>query len=364
MRASCASNCYDGKIEETVLSFADTATLQYNVWTYARELYMPPESDTTFDLLMKGRANPRTADRRCAVSCAPIAPRFAFTLVELLVVIAIIGVLVGLLLPAVQSAREASRRVTCKNNLKQIGLAAHMYHSAFRTLPPGWLAHDPATRRPDPEGVPGWGWAARLLPYLEQQNVQNNLIDWNVAIHDPLHEEARQTILQVFVCPSDPGSLIWELDDEDDADPLVELPKSNYVGVFGLEDIEDAPALGEGILFFRSKVRFGDIADGLSNTLAIGERSSFIGFSTWLGVVTEGEEAMDRILGICDKPPNPNPGEYDELGEMDDFSSFHTTGTIFCSADGSVHWISENIDRTTYQAWATRHGGEVVQAPE
>src|SRR5688572_7073348 len=91
-----------------------------------------------------------------------------FTLVEILVVIAIIGILVGLLLPAVQAAREAARRTSCFNNMKQIGLALHSYHDTFRTLPPGWLAHDPVTRQPWTEGETGWGWASLILPFIEQ----------------------------------------------------------------------------------------------------------------------------------------------------------------------------------------------------
>ncbi|MFT5526632.1 MAG: prepilin-type N-terminal cleavage/methylation domain-containing protein, partial [Pirellulaceae bacterium] len=94
--------------------------------------------------------------------------RRAFTLVELLVVIAIIGILVAMLLPAIQAARESARRTQCNNNFKQIGIALHIYHDNFRSLPPGWVAFDDAGN-PDPEeGLPGWGWAPHILPYMEQ----------------------------------------------------------------------------------------------------------------------------------------------------------------------------------------------------
>src|SRR3972149_9926070 len=94
-----------------------------------------------------------------------------FTLVELLVVIAIIGTLTALLLPAIQAAREAARRMSCSNNLKQIGLALHLYHDTFLRWPAGWQGYDPVTRGDNWLGDPGWGWSAAILPYLEQKNV-------------------------------------------------------------------------------------------------------------------------------------------------------------------------------------------------
>src|SRR5687767_13127460 len=110
----------------------------------------------------------------------------AFTLVELLVVIAIIGVLVALLLPAVQMAREAARASSCKNHLRQLGLAVHQYHDAVSQLPPGWLADKP-------EGTPGWGWSPALFPYLEQANLSEGLIRRHVAIADSSNQQARET---------------------------------------------------------------------------------------------------------------------------------------------------------------------------
>ena len=285
--------------------------------------------------------------------------RTAFTLIELLVVLAVIGLLAALLFPAVQFAREAARRTSCKSNLRQIGLATQMYHDTFKTLPPGWLANDPVSGWPDPEGEPGWGWAARILPFLEQTNLVDRL-DFGRPIGDAANEVARATVLPIYLCSSDAGDDMWTLRDEDSGGPLFRLAKSNYVGVFGTFDIEDDPAAGEGVLFHNSKVRFADIKDGLSMTFLVGERSSFIGYSTWTGVIPDGEEAMDRILGICDLPPNPKPTDYSEDGEMDDFSSYHVTGTQFLFADGAVRWISQQINTDVYRALATRARRDIV----
>ena len=114
-----------------------------------------------------------------------------FTVVELLVVIAIIGVLVALTLPAVQMAREAGRRTSCSNNLRQIGLALRTYHGAHRTLPPGWIGLDANGRRPLAQGQPGWGWAALLLPFMEKKNVADNLIRFERPITDAANRQAR-----------------------------------------------------------------------------------------------------------------------------------------------------------------------------
>lgn len=287
-------------------------------------------------------------------------PHRGFTLVELLVVIAIIGILIALLLPAVQSAREAARQTSCKNHLKQAGLALHNYHDTSLFLPPGWIGMDPSTGQADPEGIPGWGWAARILHQLELPNLSGELVHLNLPVTHPTNQRARMTSLAIYLCPSDPGVLLWDLKDEQGGQVLVQLAKTNYVGVFGTFDIEEAPAEGEGLFFHNSQLRFAHITDGLSHTLMVGERSSLLGYSTWTGVVPNGEEAIDRIVGICNLPPNPSHDNYDEPGEMDDFSSYHLTGTQFLFADGSVHWIHENIALTIYHALATRAGGEVT----
>ncbi|HBO43186.1 MAG TPA: prepilin-type cleavage/methylation domain-containing protein, partial [Planctomycetaceae bacterium] len=127
-----------------------------------------------------------------------------FTLVELLVVIAIIGILIALLLPAVQAAREAARRISCSNNMKQIGLGLHLYHDAFRQLPAGWMGFNRATGEPHWFGEPGWAWSAAILPYMEQHAVQETLLHFELPITDPANATARVLPIATFRCPSDP----------------------------------------------------------------------------------------------------------------------------------------------------------------
>ncbi|MBM3999316.1 MAG: DUF1559 domain-containing protein [Planctomycetes bacterium] len=288
-----------------------------------------------------------------------------FTLVELLVVIAIIGVLVAILLPAVQAAREAARRTSCFNNLRQVGLALHHYHDALRSLPTGWLGLEPGSGRPLPEGEPGWAWGSLILPYLEQSTVQESRIDFPRPIAHPSNAAARSTVLTVFQCPSDPGEDAFNLMAEDDpASVLVRLAAANYVGVFGTEDLEACEGLpagsicrGDGAFWHLSQIRFADITDGLSNTIVVGERSSRHGYSTWLGVVEGGEEALARVVGVADHGPNTKEVH------LDDFSSQHPAGANFVLGDGSVRLINEQIDLDVFRAMATRSGGEVTATP-
>ncbi len=274
--------------------------------------------------------------------------RSAFTIVELLVVIAIIGLLIALLLPAVQAAREAGRRTVCRSNMRQIALAMHACHDAHNRLPSGWEGY--ARRNvPDPQGGPGSGWAAALLRYLEQPGLK-----------DSGHEN---TSLGVFLCPSDLINNTWfDLADEAGG-VLATLPRANYVGVFGTLDLDECQALGpgqqcvgDGVLFHNSAVTFGEVTDGLSFTCFVGERSSKLAFSTWVGVVAGGKKPFQRILGVGDHPPNHPTGHFDDFGSM------HPMGTHFAYGDASVHLIPASIDLAVYQALLTRSGGEPPRA--
>ena len=299
--------------------------------------------------------------------------RRGFTLVELLVVIAIIGILVGLLLPAVQAAREAARRMSCQNNLHQLGIALHNYHSTHDQFPFGWVAsngHD----------EPGWGWAAQLLPYMEENNVVNQ-IDWRLPIELDQHQVAREHSIATLMCPSDIGQPIFMIaaaedhdhivtgsgdDDDDDhhgphnadenPEKLFAISKCNYSGVFGTFEIHDSPYRGDGMFFGNSRIKMRDLTDGSSTTLMVGERSSRLGGTIWHGVIHEANEAEARIVGVADHGPN------DPVGHFEDFSSYHTGVTGFVMGDASVRHLSDNINIATYQAMATRGGGEVVSS--
>lgn len=295
------------------------------------------------------------------ISSHPIR-KSGFTLVELLVVIAIIGILVGLLLPAVQAAREAARRMQCSNNMRQLGIAVHNYESAYKRLPGGWNDNFPT-------GEPGWGWAAGLLPFMEGGNIHNQ-IDFRLAIEEEVHNEIRETVISTFICPSDPGENIFllaeggehghdhdhvtmRLDDEAD-EHLFPIAKSNYIGMFGTFELEDAPYRGDGMFFGNSALKFADVTDGLSNTLMIGERGSRLGYSIWHGNIPEAAEPHARILGVADHTPNHPSGHFE------DFQSYHTGGVNFMRADTSITFLPETIDHDVYQAMSTRRGGEVA----
>ncbi|MEC9092727.1 MAG: DUF1559 domain-containing protein [Planctomycetota bacterium] len=293
-----------------------------------------------------------------------------FTLIELLVVIAIIGILIALLIPAAQAAREAARRIQCHNNLKQIGLALHNYHDTLKVLPPGWISSEPV-------GEPGWGLLAHSLPYMEQNNLYEQ-IDFALGIEEEANEISRMTVIPNFICPSDYAKDIVELgelaghdhdhdhdyDDndryhEDEYEEPLRVSKGNYSGVFGHTEIEDSPSAGFGVFYHQKGHRLRDIHDGLSNTYLVGERNLELGPVSWVGVVPHVDAPMARHIGSCDHAPNDR-----EHGHFEDFRSYHPTGCNFLFADGSVHLVVDTIDIQVYQGMSTRNLGEIVSLDE
>jgi prepilin-type N-terminal cleavage/methylation domain-containing protein/prepilin-type processing-associated H-X9-DG protein len=279
-----------------------------------------------------------------------ILPRRAFTLVELLVVIAIIGVLVGLLLPAVQKVREAANRIKCANNLKQIALALHNYHDTNGSLPPGYQA---------PGFNVGWGWGAFLLPFLEQQNLSTQLGVSSTAFgggaNPVLATPLTQTKLSVYVCPSDTGPAL---------NPFKrDHAKSNYRGVAGpyLPPVYVADVDYGGVLFQNSKVRLTDITDGTSNTLAVGECVLDVPTTKvaaiWVGMDSSG----DGVVFISDVFWSVDAGDYRLNGPGPQaFSSRHPGGVQFGLCDGSVRLIHDTADPRQVQILAGRNDGLVA----
>jgi prepilin-type N-terminal cleavage/methylation domain-containing protein/prepilin-type processing-associated H-X9-DG protein len=283
-------------------------------------------------------------------------PHYGFTLIELLAVIAIIAVLIGLLLPAVQKVRESAARLSCKNNLKQIGLALHNYHDSIDRLPSGYSTKVTSSGL---ETGPGWGWAAHLLPQVEQDNLFRQ-INLTLPVGAPGHAAARIQALKIFRCPSDSTPDRFTVQTAN-----IPVAHANYVGSFGTNEVEDYPGAGNGIFFRNSRLRFGDVTDGLSNTLFVAERSSDIALSTWTAAIpnatvpltsdpTEAEGHYFLVLGRGDHQPNAPESH------IDDFYSRHSMGINCLFGDGSVRTISNSILYQAWQAIQTRSGGEVV----
>jgi prepilin-type N-terminal cleavage/methylation domain-containing protein/prepilin-type processing-associated H-X9-DG protein len=306
-----------------------------------------------------------------------------FTLIELLVVIAIIGVLIGLLLPALQITRESARRLQCQNNLKQIGIALHNYHDQHGGFPPGYISiYDRLARV---ERGPGWAWGARILPYLEQQPLYDQ-IPFERPMHAPQFSTIRNTRLSLFICPSDNMPAIWTAKNGSvwmqgeqifsAEDPICDVAGANYVGVFGLSE----PGVdGEGIFFRDSFVRFIDVTDGLGQTLCVGERSIRLnagrGHATWSGAVPGSQlwscapDPFDPDAGVCRREDGSGMvlghtgegfGPGDLMGDVNQFLSRHGRGAYFLFCDGHVRFLKQSMDYQIYKALSTRNWGEVV----
>ncbi|MEX1041640.1 MAG: DUF1559 domain-containing protein [Pirellulaceae bacterium] len=301
-----------------------------------------------------------------------------FTLVELLVVIAIIGVLVALLLPAVQQAREAARRMQCQNNLKQLGLGLHNYHDTYQAFPAG--------RYVDANVNTYLGWGTMILPFLEQSalfdSIQANggmtaTASWDTIANVQL--DAR-TVLNMFVCPSDIGGGLnlhpYMLGVADD--PSSAYGKSNYVGIAGASNFDDTADLDGVFQHSFSPVqhaRFADITDGTSHTAVVGERCSLPGD----GIPNNQGNAYRASLWIGDRNVGPGASSsMDVLTRMDRvgdniqytifgvnnlcLSSVHPGGVQMLLGDGHVTFVSENIDLRIYAAMGTMSGREIPRS--
>jgi len=290
-----------------------------------------------------------------------------FTLIELLVVIAIISVLIALLLPAVQSAREAARRAQCCNNLMQMGIAVQSYESSHEILPPG-VVNETGPVLDVPKGY-GFGWMTQVLPYLEMKNVYNHF-NLKVGLYEAPNSTTRTNLVRSFLCPSDGGP----------TRDSQRIAMTSYVGVH--HDVE-APIAADnhGVLFLNSHVRYEDVTDGTSSTLFVGEKLNDgldLGWASGTraslrntgSAVNRSPRPGTRLFG-----PAPATGSVAALGDDDQaekgnpsyvggFASRHPGGSNFAFGDGSVRFVKNSIAIGVFQHLANRADGEVIDSDQ
>ena len=253
--------------------------------------------------------------------------RNGFTLIELLVVIVIIGLLAGLILPAIQQAREVARRATCQSNLRQIGLALAQYHQSLGTLPPGCSDWRPWRGSPDRKN---FAWSALLLPYVEQVNL-SNAIDFDFPYDHPRNAAAAIVDLPLYLCPSARTKT------------QAREGRSDYGGLFG-ERILTQNNTNNGVFIYDQAFRFHDILDGLTNTLAAAEDTRGIE-AQWIN----GRNIFEQSGGIND--PNAWIGD-------NEIRSHHVGGAMSLFCCGRVAYLSNSTDRNALAALITRASGE------
>lgn len=322
-------------------------------------------------------------------------------------VIAVLGLLLGLLLPALNVARESARKTNCLNHLRQVGLALQLHEQSTGSFPAGFIQSPasatassdlamvtreryiryvtrfrrsdsslialwdspfpiPGNKPPEKQG-PGWGWAAFLLDYMEESALANRM-DRQIAVDDPAHASIRTQIIDILVCPSDQDTGVYTVLD-DKGKEVAQAATNSYTAMFGSYGlINTDPDNGNGLFQRNSQHSLKSVTDGLSKTIAIGERGAILAQSPWAGVMTGGtcrtrvgapvytstaELAPSMVMARVGKRTLNSP-----FSEPYDFFSPHTAVVQFVYADASARGLHSDIDLEVFHAMATRNGQE------
>lgn len=269
-----------------------------------------------------------------------------FTLVELLVVVAIIGVLLALLMPSIQSAREASRRTACQSQLKQIGMALHGYHNLHGKLPRGgWL----------PPAI-GLSWTAATLPFLEEQSLFDRL-DRRSIYTSISNQNAGKTVLPLLICPSSPRDSLYRSSPDLPSSSTVTYARTDYGAVNGERSLRSSSATNtpeRGAMIYERNISFSGILDGTSKTILIGEAPEGM-HGIWLST----RNLFDQS-GLINAPATFSK-QYVFLDFGQELSSYHTGGALTLFADGSVHFLPTRLEKSILAALCSRAGGETME---